>query len=210
MEALSKKIAARIAMNLGKTEEEEKVIAYGLLGLIQLLIQAVLLLSVGYSFKILGPIIFLSLSISLLRAFSGGAHAKSINFCTLFSLFYAGLMAKIATILSLKPAFTLPAISTAFIIFPISLSIIHKKAPVASANKPISPKKSIRMHKYSIYILVFYSLLYTILVALGLKDNLYLKYAYSLKFGLIWQVFTLTDLGAKFVEGLNNIFHKQR
>ena len=68
MEALSKKIAARIAMNLGKTEEEEKVIAYGLLGLIQLLIQAVLLLSVGYSFKILGPIIFLSLSISLLRA----------------------------------------------------------------------------------------------------------------------------------------------
>lgn len=209
MERFSKNLAAKIAEAGAKDKEQESVIAYGLLGTMQLILQLALTIALGLFFNILGPILFLSFTVSILRSASGGAHADSINLCTVLGLIYAGLTAQLAIFLGSYARYKFWFLALSVLIFILSRKIISQNAPVASTNKPLGPEKRKRLRQNSLLILYFYGMTYLVLFIISSLRSGFLVYCYSLIFGLVWQVFSLTRPGAVVLGGLNKAFLKK-
>jgi len=206
MEKLARKLARNISSTLSYDEEKEAVIAYGLMALIQVSATVLLVLLLGLAIGAPVEAMIVCFSASILRKYSGGAHADTAELCTLISGVYCTLTAflskhLLASIYS--PAFMAAA---ALIVFILSFIIVYRFAPVDSPNKPIKTvRKRQRMRKGSLLILGFYVALSVTFFILSYKYGLFRSYGISMLFGVSWQVFTLTQVGNNFIERLNHI-----
>lgn len=207
MEKLAKKLASNIATSLGYDAEKEAVVAYGLIAIIQTVITTILVLLFGLLTGVPLEALIVCFSVSVLRKYSGGAHAGTAELCTGFSVFYCLAAANISKWILLKiynPILTVIAI---VVVFGLSFLIIHKLAPVASPNKPIrTEQKKKRMRKGSFLVIS----IYLVLALIGfILSNIFVNLeslVISLLFGVCWQMFTLTGLGSKFINKMNEIF----
>src|ERR1035437_9117428 len=86
MEKLANKIANKISAELNFDDEKRQVINYGIFGLIQLIVAAFFILVLGIIFGIAIEVLVMSITVILLRKYSGGAHVNSAEICTLISV----------------------------------------------------------------------------------------------------------------------------
>ena len=196
MERFVRAWAAKIARTLGFDAEKEAVMAYGLLAITQITVTLALVLALGFAVGAPVEALIVCLSVSILRKYSGGVHADSIEFCTVFSVVYCTLTAVLAQRLATlyHPALLLAATLVTYL---AAFAIVRRYAPVDSPNKPIkSAQKIKRMRKGSFLILALYAALSLAFYLLQFHALQCYAYGISLLFGVSWQALTLTPLGS--------------
>lgn len=210
MEQLSKRIAAEISHSLDKSKDEQEIIAYGLLGIFQLISNIGLTHLLGWIFGVPFQALILSFSVSVLRRFSGGAHADSLNLCTLVGLIYSIFFAKVSVYFAGSPFSLWISMGFSALIMILAWITVAARAPVDSPHKPIkSEAKKKRMRKGSFQTLAFLTIVVIFLFIVGCSNKTVLSYGFSLVFGVLWQTFSLTIPGAKLLNNLNKISRKK-
>jgi accessory gene regulator B len=209
MEKLAQIIANKISSELSFDEEKKEVITYGLIAIIQGIITIFLISVIGIIFGTLIEALLICLSVSLLRKYSGGAHASSIEICTALSVVYCTVFSILCKYILVSLLSTNILIVILITVFFISFFAIYKLAPVDSPNKPIkTEKKKARMRKGSYFILTVYLIISFAFLLLGLRYNNFNSYFLSIIFGISWQVFTLTQVVHSIYNKFDFILHK--
>lgn len=196
VEKISKAISDKIAFELELDDERKSVINYGVFAIVQTIISVICILMFGIMFNVAYEAFIISLIMSILRKSSGGIHASSPGRCvTVATIFCVGM----ALILRKNVEIAIVLNKTiGIIVFIYSYIIICKLAPVDSKAKPIkSAAKKRRLKRNSLVILIFFtivSFLYTLLFKYTDNPN-YIIYNFCVYSGVVWQVFSLTNLG---------------
>ncbi len=207
MERLARKLAHNVSMSQGFNEEKEAVVAYGLIAIIQISVTVLIIAVLGILIRVPIEALIVCFSASILRKSSGGAHAGTAELCTCFSAVYCLSTAYISKMLLTHIYSPVPMAAAMLVLFGSSFFIVYKNAPVDSPNKPIrTEEKKKKMRKGSFLTLAVYLLISVTLFVLGLKYDIYRSYAIALLFGLSWQAFTLTHLGALFIGLMDKLF----
>ena len=152
----------------------------------------------------------ISFTASILRKYSGGVHASSPSICA-----FIGIVICVGFGLAFK--LLLPSllditivIVMGILVFTWSFYILFKLAPVDTPSKPIKrEEKRKQMKKGSIILLIVYFLIITLSLILYIHLNSihFLVYSICIMFGVVWQVFTLTQSGHKVINLLDHFFN---
>ena len=203
--SLTEKMAVKIGNNakllLNVDEDKEQIIVYGAINLIQIIFAILWVIIAGLFFGVLYEALIFSITVSILRKYSGGAHASSSSRCIII-----GTILAVVAGISIDKIFyklnmtTVILISIAFIVF--AFIIVAKNAPVDSIKKPITNielKKQFK--KKSIIVIFIFSVIIIILYVLSKKysELFYIKVIESISFGILWQTITLTKNGISFL-----------
>lgn len=208
MELIAKKIAKTISESINYDFEQEEIIAYGLIAIIQIFFSMFFVIVLSLLFHVLPEALILLFSVSILRKYSGGTHANSIELCTITSVLYSVGFALISKLFALYLN-NYQLILFSIIIFIFSYYIIYKYAPVDSPNKQIkTPKKINRMRKGSFIVLTFYLIISILFISLSQIYKIWTSLLISLIFGMIWQITSLTKFGALIAVKFNNFIKK--
>ncbi|MCE5342420.1 MAG: accessory gene regulator B family protein, partial [Eubacteriales bacterium] len=143
--------------------------------------------------------------VSILRKYSGGAHAYDADFCTIVSVVYCTLAAWVSRLLApaYQPAMMLAAVA---VCYGLAFWIAFRYVPVDSPNKPIKSEKKIqRMRKGSFIIVAIYFALQILFFFFAARVPIFRSYGISLLLGTSWQALTLTPLGAILLNKLNDL-----
>lgn len=198
IEVLSNNIATKLATELNLDKDNKEIIAYGAFTFFQMIYSIALVVVFGYVFGVGPEALTISFVASILRKYSGGAHATSPGRCAII-----GTIVCIGQVLLFKFILDLGLdlniiLLLELLVFIWSYYIVYKLAPVDSIAKPIRKKeKRIRLKKGSIIILSIYLIVTLFIMILYMnKENESLPiYALSICGGIAWQVFTLTKSG---------------
>lgn len=205
MEAWVRKRVSKMALALGYDAEKEAVVAYGMIAIVQVLITLLLVIVFGLLVGAVVEALIICLSVSMLRRYSGGAHAFSADFCTVLTVVYctlASLLARWAA-LAYQPVAMMVAIIT---VYGSGFALLLRYAPVDSPNKPIRSQAKIRrMRRNSLILTAFYLALQLLCYFLSPSAQVFQSYGISLLLGVSWQVFTCTPLGAILLQKLNDL-----
>lgn len=203
MEKITRKLAHEVSLSLGYDAEKEAVVTYGLIIFIQIAITTLLVLVFGILIGVPFEAMIVCFSVSILRKFSGGAHAGTAEFCTCFTVVYCSLTAFMSKLLSGIYSQILMGIAI-LAVFALSFNIIYKLAPVDSPKKPIrTEQKKKKMKNGSLIVLTVYLLISAAFFFLSNNIEVFKSYGISLLFGVSWQCFTLTSFGAQFIQRMN-------
>ena len=209
MERLARKLASNISRSLDYDDEKERVIAYGLIAMIQVAVTVILVFAIGLIVGAPVEALIICFSVSILRKYSGGAHAGTIEECTSISVIYCVAFALMSRRLLLPVLNTYSMLTIVIIVYLLSYTAIFKLAPVDSPNKPIkTDKKKRRMRKGSLITLSVYFVLSILFLLLSFKYNITNSFGISLIFGIAWQIFTLTKLGFLFLNRVDFAVYK--
>lgn len=203
--SLTEKMATKIGNNakllLNADEDREQIIVYGAISLIQVTSAVLWVIIAGLVFGVFYEALTFSITISILRKYSGGAHASSPSRCIIIgtvSAVVAGIL--IDKALYGLNLFTLILISIAIMVF--AFIIVVKNVPVDSINKPINNiEVREKLKKKSIMVVLISSLIIVILCVLSktYSELYYIKFIESINLGILWQVSTLTKGGIRFL-----------
>ncbi len=196
VEKISKSISDKLAFELELDDDRKSVINYGVFAIVQTIISVICILMFGIIFDVACEAFIISLIMSILRKSSGGIHASSPGRCvTVATIFCVGMA------LILRKNVEIAIVSNKIIgvvVFIYAYIIIYKLAPVDSKAKPIkSVDKKRRLKRNSLIILSLFavvSFVYTLLYKYTDNSN-YIIYNFCVYSGIVWQVFSLTNLG---------------
>lgn len=210
MERFTNNIADKIGLELGLDDERKEVIAYGTFALVHTLISIICVIIFGMIFNVLMESLIVAFSISILRKYSGGAHANSPEVCAVIGTIIA--IGESLFICSIKNTINLKIyLPIVFIIFIWCLYIVCKLAPVDSEAKPIKTQtKRTRMKKGSIFVLGLYILAVIVNVIMYNKTstNMYLVISMCICAGALWQVITLTYIGHLIMDKMDTFLNQ--
>lgn len=198
MEKLTNNIASKVAAELKLNNNSREIIAYGMFALFHIVLSIILVIIFGLIFRVTIEALIICFSGSILRKYSGGAHASSPWICIAIGTFICigqGLLFLylLGPVINLKLLLFLGIMT-----FLWSFYLIYKLAPVDSSAKPIKTKeKRIRMRKGSIFVLSAYIIIVAINVVIYIlfRDKRFLIYSICVYGGVVWQTFTLTRGG---------------
>lgn len=212
MEALAKAIAAAIGKNLGKSDEEIAVIAYGLIGLLQFFAILALTLTIGIIFGFWAEVLVLFFSVGFLRRLTGGAHSRGLYNCLVYSVcFVCGLAALAHYLLPRLPLYRaiLPACALIYLFGYVTIAL---KAPVAPPNKPVrTEKKRRRLRRGAFTVISVFLVLNASLLLFGarLHPRLY-TVGLALALSVLWQIFMMTKAGHALIFVIDGAFLHRR
>ncbi len=198
IEQLAKSISDKISAEVVLSDDQKEVIAYGIVACLQTIFSFGLIVLCGLIFNILPETLIIAFSISILRKYSGGAHASSPTRCSIIGTIVAvGMAAFVAYVM--QPFLNLCVIFiSAIITFTTAFYLIYKLAPVDSPQKPIkTKKKKHKLKRASLSVLLVYLFIIAInsIVYLNTKVMFYNIISFCICLGMTWQAFTLTRGG---------------
>jgi accessory gene regulator B len=198
MEKFCNNFASKIALELKLDKDRKEVIAYGTFAILQTVLAIVFVIVFGLIFHVAVEALIVSFTASILRKYSGGAHASSPSKCIVIGTIICVGQAIIIRVAISPFANTSLLLLIGAIIFMMSYYLIYKLAPVDSMSKPIRNKeKRYRMKKGSIYVLNAYLILGLLNVVLYsyFGERGFAVYTLCICGGITWQAFTLTKIG---------------
>jgi accessory gene regulator B len=214
VDQIADQMADQIANELQLDDDKKVVMAYGIFAFIHMFLCVLTVIIVGVVFGVTFEALLISVTISIFRKSSGGAHASKPWICnlegTVISVVPAIVLSSVGSYLAVEWIFIMGMITFAWAYY-----ITFKLAPVDSPGKPIQKQATRkRLKKGSILILDVYVVIVlanTLLFYL-MKSNRFLIYSFCIYIGVIWQAFTLTTSGHLLLNQidivLNNIFQK--
>lgn len=206
MEKLINNMASKVAAELKLDSDSREIIAYGMFNLIHIALSIIFVIVFGIIFRVMIEALIICFAGSILRKYSGGAHASSPGRCigigTIICIGQALLFLHLLdSVINLKLLLFL-----GIVIFAGSYYLIYKLAPVDNPAKPIKTKeKKIRMKKGAIFVLSAYIIIVVINVAIYIffRDRRFLIYSLCIYGGVTWQIFTLTRFGHSIMNKIN-------
>jgi len=209
MERLASRIANKIALELSYKDEQKQVIEYGLIALLQTLFMTAIVLLLGSLFNIVIESMILCFAISILRKYSGGAHAGSIASCTIIGVVICvvfGMAMKYLGSLTISPVLLMFVI---ILVFVYALIIALRKAPIDSPNKKIrSEQKRKKMKDSTIILLLVYFLISMVFLFYINRSSVFSSALLSLLLSVVWQISSLTNPGKFVLEGLDRLVYR--
>lgn len=205
---LANKLAARLAEKLNYSDEQRKVIAYGLGAALQMLELFVIALIFGLVFDCLYECLIIFLGVGLLRRTTGGTHCSTYTACILTSSLSICLLAFICRYLlpGYLPRWVyvvvgmIPAFACAFL-------FAWKRVPQASPNKPITnPAKIARLKRQCFVTLLIYMLFCALLLVFDWGDGRNVSSFAAVICVLYWQCFTLTSWSERLAHAMDRLF----
>ncbi|OCA98902.1 accessory gene regulator ArgB-like protein [Clostridium beijerinckii] len=208
-------VVEKIAANIGKKtrnildfdDDTEEVVIYGAINLIQTSVSFLLIMAIGLIFDVLYESLLFTISISILKKYSGGAHASSSGRCLFIgNAISVSFSLVISKILCKRNIWEIMVIGILCIV--ITLFIIIKKAPVDSENKPItSDKMRKRLKRNSIITIIICSIVMVIalLIFIASSNIVYIKTFECICFGILWQSLTLVKPTIKFLHKIDSL-----
>ena len=203
MEIWVRRLASKVARSQGYDAEKESVIAYGLIAIVQVLLTVLLALAAGLIIHAPAESMIVCFSVSILRRFSGGAHADSLGKCTVITVVACTLFAFLSRLMA---PFLTPLLLTlvTLVVYTLVYTSIYRYAPVASPHKPIrTEQKRLRMRKGCYRTMAAYVAVQALLIIASLWYPEAKSLAVSLILGVAWQAFTLTNAGNILLNKLN-------
>lgn len=198
MEKFTQNIAVKISEELKLDNDNKEIIAYGMFALFHIALSIFLVIIFGLIFHVTVEALIVCFTGSILRKYSGGAHADSPGKCAAIGTAIC-IGQAIVFLFLIAPVITPGLLVLLGIgIFPLSYYLIYKLAPVDSPSKPIKKKeKKIRMKKGSIFVLSTYIMIVVINATIYIytRDKRFLVYSLCVYGGVAWQIFTLTRTG---------------
>lgn len=201
----SRKLAKHFGESLGYTEEKIDLLRFGFETLIGEGIKLIALLVIALTYHLLAVMLAAVTTFILFRFTSGGAHSDSHKGCfimttlTFTAVAFAGRIA--GTALNVESLMTLVAG-----VFILSLLGITLWAPAENKNKPINPRKKKHL-KYLSYLLLGIWIFSTLIIKKITLPSIYLEIISASAFALVFQVFTLSPLGFRFMEYTDKIIN---
>ena len=212
MEKLAKSIAASIGRHLEKSEDDVAVIAYGLIGILQILAIFVISLTIGICFGFWPEVLTIFFSVGFLRRLTGGAHSRGLYNCLVYSIFFVCGFAAICVFLLTRISFYRYILPAHILIYLFGYVMIALKAPVAPPNKPCrTEKKRRRLRRGSFIVLTVFLVLDTALMFFGvyLHQRFY-TIGLSLAVSVLWQIFMMTKAGHAMIYIIDGVFLQHR
>lgn len=206
MERLTNNIAAKISEELKLDNDNREIIAYGIFAIVDIAFSILLVIIIGLIFHVTVEALIVCFTGSILRKYSGGAHAATPGKCAAITTVICIGLALILKFLLVNIITPIVLIILGIVIFTISYYLIYKLAPVDSPSKPIKKKeKKDRLKKGSFFVLSCYLLLILIntIIYFYTKNQSFLVYSSCVYGGTIWQVFTLTKVGHSTVHNMD-------
>lgn len=206
MEKLANRIAENVAKNNGLDEEKKRVIAYGLGALIQMLFLMVCSFIFGLLFHCLVESMIIFASVGLIKGATGGAHSNTSGNCTVISLVSIFVMALVSRyVIPVVKPYWYVYLGFAILSFALVFFTVYKRAPVATAHKPITrPEKIRRLRRRSFVTVGAFSIAAIALVMLGQINPRFVNAAISLCMAALWQSFMLTEAGVKMISFIDS------
>ncbi|MDF2676816.1 MAG: accessory regulator AgrB [Bacillota bacterium] len=207
IEKVSDIIASKLATKLIMDSNEEEVLAYGAFLLIQTIMSILLVLVFGFVFNVIIEIIIISVSASILRKYSGGAHATSPINCAIIGMIVFGVLSLLVKQFLFNFIFwhlTLIIIVS----FVIDFYIIYKYSPVGTVTKPLKNEiKRKRLKRISINCVIglFISSIILLSIYLYTKQIILINIATCISVGVVWQSITLVSLGQKIIDFMDKV-----
>ena len=212
LDEISNNIAEKISVELKFDSDKKQVIAYGAFVLIQTIISITIVFVFGLILGVGYEAILISFTASILRKYSGGAHASTPLNCIIIGTV---ICLSEALFVNIVVGFSLDFLIILIIgvlIFFIAILTIYILVPVDNVAKPIkSAIKKKRMKKQSYMVLGIYLLVVIVSMLIYFKSSQHIALVTTLciYLGILWQVFTLTKSGHSFLKkvdlDLNNI-----
>lgn len=204
---LSQNIAERISQELNFESDKKEVIEYGIFAILQIILSIISVLIIGAFLNVMLESFITTITIALLRKYSGGAHASSPTRCT-----FIGTIISVAIPLMLKNVNDLNVVGIiVFLSFILSYYLVYKLAPVDSIFKPIKKEEKIkRLKKGSIIIVSIYLCLVlgNLIIYISTSYDKFIKYSLCICGGMMWQVISLTKLGHKLIYIIETFINK--
>lgn len=201
MEQLANKLAVKIAEKIELDQEKKAVIAYGLIGILQITTLFILVTVLGIISGTFYESLIIFFSVGFMRKSTGGAHSKSMwgcNAVSVLSILLLAILSRYILVMSIPKGVNI-AITVA--VFAAGLFVFYKKVPVDSPNKPITSKDKIRRLRKESYMKLLFLFAVTLLsIHYAESSSRFYSVSFSLRVALLWQMITLTDLGASFLK----------
>lgn len=209
IEVLANKIADGIALQLSLEAEKRSVIAYGVIGILQVTALLIMITIIGLISGTLYESLIIFASVAFIRKSTGGAHSKTMIGCNTVSVLSIALLAISSRYLLGTPIDSYVNSGITVIAFLIGYVIFYLLVPVDSPNKPIvTPKKIKRLRKESFSKLFLFFLLTIASILLADTHERFYSIASSIRVAMIWQAMTLTETGTLLLSKLDSIVSK--
>ena len=206
VENLSEAIALKISSNLSTVHDKE-VLAYGAFILIQTVLSIITIALFGIIFDVFIEALTISFAASILRKFSGGAHATSAINCAFIGMIVFGTLAIFVKHLLIKVDIIYLVIIT-IISFLLVFYIMYKYSPVGTATKPLineNIRKRLKKKSIKFTLSLFIANITLLFLYLHLKQNILLNFTICITVGAVWQSITLVSLGHKIIDLLDKV-----
>ena len=204
MKVLANKIADGIAMQLGLDKEKRSVIAYGLIGILQVITLFIIIAIIGIISDSLYESLIIFFGVGFMRKSTGGAHSKTMMGCNTVSVLSIAVLAISSRYLLSTPIDSYVNTGITMMVYLISYYIFYLRVPVDSPNKPIVKLEKIkRLRKESFSKLVLFFLLTVLSILLADTYDRFYSIASSIRVAMIWQAVTLTETGTLLLSKLD-------
>lgn len=207
MEKMAHDLSGKIANYLHYDDEKTAVIAYGLTALFQIFFIAILASIIGILGHFWYESIILFFVVGILKKSTGGAHSDTMFGCIVISIFSISFLAFVSRYVLSFPINLYINIGISVAIYFLAFIVFYIRVPVDSPNKPIvKPEKIKRLRRQSFFLLTCFTLLSIILLFYTPPHNRLYSIVFSLRFAIVWQIFTLTPFGMKSISKFDSKF----
>lgn len=207
MEQLAMNLAKKLSNALNYTPEQEQVIAYGLIAIIQILSIFILIIGIGSIGGFVLEAILIFLGVGYLRRSTGGTHSNTMHGCNIISCISITLLALLSKYMLLPSLNALAYLLICILCHLTCFYVVYRKAPVDSAKKKIASEiKRTRLRKQSFITLSLYFSFSILFASLSIHCFSLRSISNSICLLTLWQCFTLTTIGAKILHTIDKIF----
>ena len=206
-ETLANNIAAKIAFQMDYDDDKKDVIAYGLTAIFQMTTIFFMITFIGIPFDFWYECILIFLGVGIIRKSTGGAHSKTMNGCIIISVLSITILSALSRYLFNFSINNVVYSTISLFVYAFCFIIFYIRVPVDSPNKPIvNPEKISRLRRQSFLILTLYFMLSIAMINLASWNTRFRSIAVSILLTMLWQLFTITKIGARFFSKVDSLF----
>jgi accessory gene regulator B len=210
IEDVSKDTSEKLGNRINKTEEEKKIIQYGLFIIIHTSLAIILTFVVGILTNMVLEIMIISIVAAWMKRYSGGVHASTPNRCLIIGIILSLTLSILdkKIIIFLENDILVIALLLGTLLSYITL---YYKCPIGSKNKPLKKEATRKkLRKKAFNLMNFYSVIMLIGIYIYIKEDIYiLKSIVScICLGLTLQILVLTKLGNEIILLLDSTLEK--
>ena len=204
MEELAHNIAEKIALHMQFDEDKKAVIAYGLTAIFQMVTLFTVISIIGLIFGFWYESIILFIGVGIIRKSTGGAHSQTMYGCILISVLSVTILSSLSKHILSFSVNVFVNLGISVLVFALCFIIFYIRVPVASPKKPIvKPEKIKRLRRQSFIILTIFFLILVAFIFLTVLNDRFYSIAVSIRLAMLWQLFTLTEIGARFIDKID-------
>lgn len=204
MEELAHNLAEIIALHMQFDEDKKAVIAYGLTAIFQMVTLFTVISIIGFIFGFWYESIILFIVVGIIRKSTGGAHSRTMYGCILISVLSITILSSLSKYILSFSVNAFINLGISVLVYALCFIVFYIRVPVASPNKPIvKPEKIKRLRRQSFIILTIFFLISVAFIFMTVWNDRFYSIAVSIRLAMLWQLFTLTKLGTKFIDKID-------